>query len=283
VSAPNYVAALNKLQTGAGAQSLRADPEIARALKGWARIRPLVTKKAPMGTAMIAEVAAATVTESSPLLHARNVALLAVCCTGAMRGPSELLKIRLPLELVPEGAQVRLHTKTDSVHLEQTSIRRIHPVAGELRPLELVQTYLRLSGHTDGWLFRSISGGGAFAASNQRPVSQTSLNELVKSSAARLGFDPRAFATHSLRHGFADDGKRAGVPNAVLKAAGGWRSDHAFHGYGGEAARQKAKRLEREERAAADEHDRDALRKAVWAVGAGPPAADPTVRNKCVC
>ena len=280
VSAPNYVAALNKLQTGAGAQSLRADPEIARALKGWARIRPLVTKKAPMGTAMIAKVAAATVTESSPLLHARNVALLAVGCSGAMRGPSELLKICLPLELVPEGAHVRLHTKTDSVHLEQTSIRRIHPVAGELRPLELVQTYLRLSGHTDGWLFRSISGGGAFAASNQRPVSQTSLNELVKSSAARLGFDPRAFATHSLRHGFADDGKRAGVPNAVLKAAGGWRSDHAFHGYGGEAARQKAKRLEREVRAVADEHDHGAMRKAVWAVGAGPPAAVPTVRVK---
>ena len=57
---------------------------------------------------------------------------------------------------------------------------------------------------------------------------------------------------------------------------GGWRSDHAFHGYGGETARQQAKRLEREERAAVDEHDHGALHKAVWAVGAGPPAAVPT-------
>ena len=280
VSAPNYIAALNKLQTGAGAPSLRSDPEIARALKGWARTRPLVTKKAPMGTAMIAAVAVVSAADSSPLLHARNIALLAVGCSGAMRGPSELLRICLPLELVPEGAQVHLHTKTDSNHVEQTSVRRIRLAAGELRPLELVQSYLRLSGHTDGWLFRSISGGGAFAASNQRPVSQTSLNERVKHSAARLGFDPRDFATHSLRHGFADDGKRAGVPNTVLKAAGGWRSDHAFHDYGGVAARHKAKRLEREVRAETEEHNRDALHKAVWAVGTGPSAEAPTVTSK---
>ena len=167
--------------------------------------------------------------------------------------------------------------KTDTRHVAQTSIRRIRPVAGEQRPLELVQTYLRLSGHTEGWLFRSISGGGKFAVSNKRPVSQTSLNELVKDSAQRLGFDPRDFGTHSLKHGFADDGKLAGVPNRVLKAAGGWKSDRAFHGYGGEAARQRARRLEREERAAETERDREGLHKAVWAVGSAPPAAPKTV------
>jgi integrase len=275
VSASNYVAALNKLQTGASAPSLRGDPHIARALKGWARTRPPVVKKNPMGCAMIASLAAEA--HAAPLLHARNIAMLAVGCSGAMRGPSELLRARLPLESVPEGAQVRLHTKTDTRHVAQTSIRRIRPVAGDLRPLELVQTYLHLSGHTEGWLFRSISGGGKFAVSNKRPVSQTSLNELVKSSAKRLGFDPRAFGTHSLKHGFADDGKLAGVPNRVLKAAGGWKSDHAFHGYGGEAARQKARRLEREELAVQAKRDRDGLHDAVWAVGSAPPAASKTV------
>ena len=120
--------------------------------------------------------------------------------------------------------------------------------------------------------------------SNKRPVSQTSLNELVKGSAKRLGFDPRAFGTHSLKHGFADDGKLAGVPNRVLKAAGGWKSDHAFHGYGGEAARQKARRLEREERAVQTERDRDELHQAVWAVGSAPPAAPKTVSDStCKC
>ena len=103
-----------------------------------------------MGTAMIAVVAVVSAADSSPLLHARNIALLAVGCSGAMRGPSERLRICLPLELVPEGAQVHLHTKTDSNHVEQTSVRHIRLAAGELRPLELVQSYLRLSGHTDG-------------------------------------------------------------------------------------------------------------------------------------
>ena len=78
---------------------------------------------------------------------------------------------------------MRLYTKTVTRNVPQTSIHRIRPMAGEQRPLELVQTYLRLSGHTEGWLFRSISGGGKFAVSNKRPVSQTSLNELVKDSA----------------------------------------------------------------------------------------------------
>ena len=165
VSAANDVAARNKLQTGAGAPSLREDTQIARALKGWARTRPPVNKKKPLGTAMIATLA--TARDATPLLHARNIAMLAVGCSGAMRGPSELLRARLPLEFVPEGAQARSHTKTDTRHVEQTSIRRIRPVAGELRPLELVQSYLLLSGHTDGWLFRSISGGGAFAVSNK--------------------------------------------------------------------------------------------------------------------
>ena len=275
VSAPGYVSALNKLQTGASAPSLREDPHIKRALEGWARTRPPVVKKKPMGTAMIADLAKEAT--ATPLLHARNIAMLAVGCSGAMRGPSELLRARLPLEFVPEGAQVRLHTKTDTRHVAQTSIRRIRPVAGEQRPLELVQTYLRLSGHTEGWLFRSISGGGKFAVSNKRPVSQTSLNELVKDSAQRLGFDPRDFGTHSLKHGFADDGKLAGVPNRVLKAAGGWKSDRAFHGYGGEAARQRARRLEREERAAETERDREGLHEAVWAVGSEPPAAAKSV------
>jgi hypothetical protein len=67
------------------------------------------------------------------------------------------------------------------------------------------------------------------------------------------------------------------VPNRVLKAAGGWKSDHAFHGYGGEAARQKARRLEREELAVQAKRDRDGLHDAVWAVGSAPPAASKTV------
>ena len=134
VSASNYVAALNKLQTGASAPSLRDDPHIERALKGWARTRPPVVKKNPMGTKMIAALAEEA--HATPLLHARNIAMLAVGCSGAMRGPSELLRARLPLESVPEGAQVRLHTKTDTRHVAQTSIRRIRPVAGELRPLD---------------------------------------------------------------------------------------------------------------------------------------------------
>ena len=154
VSASNYVAALNKLQTGASAPSLRGDPHIARALKGWARTRPPVVKKNPMGCAMIASLAAEA--HAAPLLHARNIAMLAVGCSGAMRGPSELLRARLPLESVPEGAQVRLHTKTDTRHVAQTSIRSIRPVAGDLRPLELVQTYLHLSGHTCSTALRSL-------------------------------------------------------------------------------------------------------------------------------
>lgn len=236
VSAAVYVSAVTKANVRAGGPPLRDDPAIQEALVGWARTRPPVHKKAPLTAAMVAAQAAGS--GARTLVELRDTALLAVGRAGAWRGPSELLAAQLPLHRVAgHGAEVEVHTKTDHGRYDVT--RRAVPAAAAVgpSPLGALRAYLARSGHTSGYVFRGVAGGAATARSTCRPVSATTLAALVKRTAAAQGFDPSAFATHSLRHGFADDAKRSGVSEADGMAAGGWRSARAYRGYGGEQAR----------------------------------------------
>jgi len=199
VSADTEIAALNKFHVRAGGTPLRDDVRIQEALTGWGRTKPLPVKKKPLTGAMIGKSAARW--DESSLLGARAAAMLAAGHGGALRGPSELLAMQLPLRVVAQGAEVELQTKTDK-HVQHTSVRRIPATA-----LVLVRKYLALSGHSDGWLFRSIRGGGAAARSTDKPVSASTLSNVVKACATTLGNNPADFATHSLRHGAADDFK----------------------------------------------------------------------------
>ena len=199
-SAATAVAALSKFQVRAGAPPLRDDVRIQEALAGWARTKPLPVKKKPLTRAMITE-GTKKEWDGFTLLGARAAAMLAMGHGGALRGPSELLKARLPLRMVAQGAEFDVHTKTD-VHVQHTSVRHVSASA-----LALVEKYLTMSGHSTGWLFRSIRGGGAAARSSEAPVSASTLTSTVRTCAARLGFDPSEFATHSLRHIAADDFK----------------------------------------------------------------------------
>ena len=78
------------------------------------------------------------------------------------------------------GADEELHTKTDK-HVQHKSVRRIPAAA-----LVLVRKYLVLSGHSDGWLFRSIRGGGAAARSTDKPMLASTLSNVVKACATTL-------------------------------------------------------------------------------------------------
>ena len=231
-SAATAIAGLSKFQVRAGAPPLRDDIRVQEALAGWARSKPLPVKKQPLTRAMIDEGSQRW--DVATLLGARAVAMLSAGHDGALRGPSELLRARLPLRVVAHGAEIDVHSKTD-VHVQHTSVRRISAAA-----LGHVKHYLAISGHTSGWLFRSIRGGGTAARSSAAPVSATTLSTTVKECAERLGFDPTEFASHSLRHGAVDDFKSSGVPERVGMAVGGWASASAYRGYGGAAARRRS-------------------------------------------
>ena len=264
-SAATAVAALNKHHVNGGGAPLRDTVAIQQALEGWGRLKPPPVPKKPFTAAMLASVKA--LIDVTSLKGARDFAMLVVARAGAFRGESELLAATLPLQLVAGGAEVHVHTKTDkSVHA--TSVRRI-PAAGAqgLAPLGALTHYLSLSGHTEGRVFRNVAGGGARARSNTRPVSRSTLANVVKTWAARLGFDPAEFATHSLKHGCVADLKYADVSTAVATRVTGHASVRAYDGYGGAEAQRRAlaarRRQTREARATVVSTDA-ALEAAAW-------------------
>jgi hypothetical protein len=272
-SAATAVAGLSKHHVNAGGAPLRETVGVQQALEGWARLKPPPVPKKPFTAAMLVEVAAHADVQS--LKGARDFAMLVVARGGAFRGESELLAAKLPLRMVRGGAEVDVHTKTDkNVHV--TTKRRI-PATGAagLAPLTALQRYLALSGHTSGFVFRNVSGGGARARSNSRPVSRSTLSDVVKTWAERLGEDPAKYAAHSLKHGCAADLKNAGVPAAVATRVTGHASLRTYDGYGGAAAQARAlaarRRLAREERAAAVVTDAQLEAEAWRAASYGPP------------
>jgi site-specific recombinase XerD len=67
-------------------------------------------------------------------------------------------------------------------------------------PVKALRAWLDAAGIVDGAIFRPVRKGGAVA--NVR-LSDRSVANIVKASAARLGLDASTFAGHSLRAGFA--------------------------------------------------------------------------------
>jgi integrase len=272
-AAATAVAGLNKHHVNAGGAPLREAVAVQQALEGWARLKPPPVPKKPFTAAMLVRVAERADVQS--LQGARDFAMLVVARGGAFRGESELLAAQLPLRMVRGGAEVDVHTKTDK-NVHTTTSRRI-PAAGAagLAPLTALQHYLELSGHTSGFVFRNVSGGGARARSNLRPVSRSTLSTVVKTWAERLGENPAEYAAHSLKHGCAADLKNADVPTAVATRVTGHASVRTYDGYGGAAAQARAlavrRRLAREERAAAVVTDAQLEAEAWRAASYGPP------------
>ena len=243
LGAATNVSGLNKSHERAGGRRLLDNGVIREALAGFQRLRPLPVAKKPFTVSMLGEVAA--LTDRGTLRGARDLAMLVVAHAGAFRGGPELCAARFPLHPVEGGAQVFVHTKTDK-NVHATSARRIPLLgAGGLSPLGVLRQYLRLSGHTTGPLFRNMSGGGARMHSNMNPVSYSTFSALVKHWAGELGFDASEFASHSMRHGCADDLKRAGVPTAVGMAVTNHASTTAYAAYGGAEARRRGAAIQR--------------------------------------
>ncbi len=264
-SAATAVAGLNKAHVGGGGTPLRDTPAIQQALEGWARTKPPPVPKKPFTGDMLLKVRDQTDMQS--LVGARNLAMLVVARAGAFRGGSELCVAQLPLRRVTGGAEVDVHTKTDK-HVDSTSVRRVPATGpGGLSPLRTLEHYLALSGHTDGFVFRNVSGGGARARSNARGVSRNTFTDVVKFWAGKLGFDASEFASHSTKHGCAADVKNANVPTDVAMSVTGHASRRSYNGYGGAEARRRAEAAQRREQREARAESaaaREALERQVW-------------------
>ncbi len=152
------------------------------------------------------------------LVGKRDRAMLALAFAGALRR-SELVALQVAdLAETPDGYRLTIrHSKGDQEGTGQTiAILR----GRRLRPVEAVQEWLSASGISEGPIFRQVNKSGRLLALGRvnkhgRPVpdglTAETVAEVVKLAAQRAGFDPAAFAGHSLRSGFISSAAAAGA------------------------------------------------------------------------
>ena len=145
--------------------------------------------------------------EGDALPERRDRALLALGFAAALRR-SELVALdRADLRRVPEGLRVTIRrSKTDQ---EARGAEIAVPEGRRLRPVALVEAWLTAAGISQGPVFRRLSKDGAKVLA--APMSDRAVARVVQRRVAAAGYDPAAFAGHSLRAGFLTSAARAGA------------------------------------------------------------------------
>ena len=157
----------------------------------------------------------------------RDAALLLLGFAGAFRR-SELVSLDVDdVRFTDEGLLLRLRrSKTDQVG--QGRVIAIPRVRGRCCPTQKLQDWLRVSGITDGALFRQINRYGQVLS---KRLSAPSVALIVKQRAEAVGFDPTRLSGHSLRAGFATNAAKQGASLSSIRLQTGHKSDAMLQRY----------------------------------------------------
>lgn len=141
---------------------------------------------------------------------------------------SELVAIAVEdLSPHPDGLLVRLgRSKTDQVGVGKTLLLAY---ARDQRPcaVRALRSWLDAAGITSGPIFRRVTRTGAVST----PLSPQSVALIVKRRVIAAGFDPAAFAGHSLRAGFATQAARDGYLASQISDVTRHRDRRVLDGY----------------------------------------------------
>ncbi len=174
--------------------------------------------KTPLLTADLIQVLAHL---PSGLAGVRDRALLLVGYTGGLRR-SELAAFTIDdLGWVPEGAVLTLRrSKTDQAGQgRKVAIPKGAHVA--TCPVSALRQWLEAAGIVEGALFREVDRHGTVG---ELGIHRDSVGAILKRAVARAGFDPKGFAGHSLRAGFATQAARNGASAFDIMRQTGHRS-----------------------------------------------------------
>ena len=163
----------------------------------------------------------------SGLRAVRDRALIAFGMASCMRR-SELVDLTCEdIARVPEGMRVTIRrSKGDQEgHGAEIAI----PEGRRLKPVRHLEAWLAAGNVTTGPLFRRISNDGRKVTGD--PMSDRSVAIVVKNRVAAAGFNPKAFAGHSLRAGFLTAAARSGASIFQMQAQSRHRSIQVLSGY----------------------------------------------------
>jgi site-specific recombinase XerD len=183
------------------------------------------TQKAPV---VDQELAALVATLDGDLADLRDRALLTLGWFGAFRR-SELVALTVAdVQRVREGLVVAVRrSKGDQ---EGHGAEKGIPYASNpaLCPVRALAAWLEAAGITEGALFRAVDQHGHVRAT---ALSDRSVALVVKRSAERAGFDPKALGGHSLRSGFATTAAKKGKGLDAIMRQTLHRSEKVARGY----------------------------------------------------
>ncbi|HYF06329.1 MAG TPA: site-specific integrase [Acetobacteraceae bacterium] len=198
LAAIRYAHALAGLEPPTSAEGVRATLRGIRRTIGAAK-----AQKAPATAERVAAMAALA---PATLRGLRDRAILLFGFAGAFRR-SELVALQVEdLTETPDGLRVRIaQSKTDQ---EGQGQEVAIPNGTRLRPVEALQAWIAAAGTTEGPIFRRVAKSGRVLPG---ALAAESVADIVKHYARAAGFDPAAFAGHSLRAGFLTSGAERGA------------------------------------------------------------------------
>lgn len=159
--------------------------------------------------------------DTATLQGKRDRAVLLVGFYGAFRR-SELVALNVDdLEFDDSGVTVRVRrSKTDQQG--KGTYKAIPFRTGGACPVAALSEWIAAAGIESGPIFRSIRKGGAVV--NDRRLSGRDVARTVKRAAERAGLDPKEYAGHSLRSGFATTAARSGATDRAIMQQTGHKS-----------------------------------------------------------
>lgn len=161
------------------------------------------------------------------LIGVRDRALLLMGFAGGFRR-SELVGLVVEdLSFVPEGMLVTLRrSKTD----QEGVGRKVGIPFGRTRacPVKALRAWVDAAGVVSGPIFRNVGKGGRVGS---QPLSDQSVNLVLRKCAMRAGLSCEGLSGHSLRAGLVTSAARVGVSSWKIRQQTGHRSDAMLQRY----------------------------------------------------
>jgi len=212
------LAAIRYFHRAAGLETPTGDEKVKAVLSG---IRRTIGAAPVRKRAATADIVLSIIPRGDTLPELRNRALILLGFAGAFRR-SELVALNAEdTEETLEGMLITIRrSKTDQEGLG----RRIAIPRGEIAcPVAALKAWLEAAGITEGAIFRRIFNKRSQRVTAAR-LAARNVASIVKAGAASLGFDPAAFAGHSLRSGFVTSAVKRGANLIKITDVTGHRS-----------------------------------------------------------
>ena len=178
------------------------------------------TQKAPLVTAELARLVAAC-EQQSPLMAARNRALLLTGCSGGFRR-SELLALDVAdIVETKDGLELTLHRSKTDQEAAGTVVAVPYGSHPQTCPVRSLRAWLTLSGIFEGPLWREVDRHGNLG---DERLHADSVARIIKRACALAGLDHARYSGHSLRSGMATSAAAGGAPERAIMRQGRWSS-----------------------------------------------------------